>query len=653
MGLSADIQEKNNYYINYIEEITNRHCRKDAVSIFEDYITNKQNLYLTFGGQMKFSEHVSIESEASTVYQKLHQVYDIVQDFYYSRYNPIPENKSFFMFAYMEYVYKNFGCAQVNTVRPNSIQGEADKLLETMRVLSAYKTMYEQKLPLSFSIKLKRKDKELKFSEGMRPLRAIRKLLEYIDFPVMGAFRRWRSEISTVLTSKNIEGDLVISIDPIDFLTLSNNNCNWSSCMKLPTGSYSKAIPAMMNSPYSVVAYLQSDDKPFMVNDIEYPNKTWRALFFIDPNKKEWVCNSQDYPFHSEALLRKSYELISKHINKTLGIQFCEPIENHAFYDFSSISSEFYDDDYAEDEFFEMIEDGSYEEIDFLLERTESHSVVISMAPYYNDIYQHCETTHNEYLVMWNAAVDSRQPRFADVCGATTCLLCGTEYDVHHYTISDDDEENEVKICGKCAEYNRQFDFIMVPFISTAEDVIITHNYIVNYLSDIGKEPTIENIKAIVDENLYSKNGSFIERGIHERMRLRRFNDATFSDVSFIRCKDKELPEFTGFTRMPQYDTQVRVGYCDSNGEIIEVEDVNHLDFVYFYAKINANSEKYRPYMDYRHFHGHWNSVEVTIDGETFETYIELKVPESFKNLKNMVEVVDDKREKYQILCSI
>ena len=69
-------------------------------------------------------------------------------------------------------------------------------------------------------------------------MRAIRKILEYFEFPFMDTFNQWRDDISVINTDKEINGELVFSIHPIDFMTMSDNNDMIGAVKNVETSDY-------------------------------------------------------------------------------------------------------------------------------------------------------------------------------------------------------------------------------------------------------------------------------------------------------------------------------------------------------------------------------------------------------------------------------
>jgi hypothetical protein len=114
-------------------------------------------------------------------------------------------------------------------------------------------------------------------------------------------FEDFRICHSQIHNQKKLKGELTISIHPFDYWTMSDNDCDWDSCMNWrETGGYRSGTVEMMNSPYVVVAYLSSKE-PMRLAGGEWNNKKWRQLFIVN---KDVVYGIKDYPYHNENISR-------------------------------------------------------------------------------------------------------------------------------------------------------------------------------------------------------------------------------------------------------------------------------------------------------------------------------------------------------------
>lgn len=143
--------------------------------------------------------------------------------------------------------------------------------------------------------------KNLVLKSGTKPLKALRKALEYYEYGFKEELDRCVSNLSTVTAARKVSADVVFSVAPQDFLTMSDNECGWSSCTSLrKTGSYCFGPVSMMNSPYAVVAYIKSKGHPWMrYGDVNVSNKSWRALVYVFDG---CIVVGRSYPYTSQTL---------------------------------------------------------------------------------------------------------------------------------------------------------------------------------------------------------------------------------------------------------------------------------------------------------------------------------------------------------------
>lgn len=105
---------------------------------------------------------------------------------------------------------------------------------------------------------------------------------------------------STYMQEAKVTGYLYLSIDPRDYLTMSENNNNWHSCQALD-GDYRAGPLSYMVDDVTMVAYLADEKKqPLRTCGIEWNNKKWRMLVHMTKNCAYY---SRQYPFKSDGLL--------------------------------------------------------------------------------------------------------------------------------------------------------------------------------------------------------------------------------------------------------------------------------------------------------------------------------------------------------------
>lgn len=111
---------------------------------------------------------------------------------------------------------------------------------------------------------------------------------------------------SKLLQSLYVKGRLVLSIDPLDFITMSVSKSGWTSCHH-PKGGYGTGGIAYMNDSSSIVAYVESlDAMQACVVDpeneeeahITMPNKIWRQMVTLN-DSHDYAMQLKGYPNHS------------------------------------------------------------------------------------------------------------------------------------------------------------------------------------------------------------------------------------------------------------------------------------------------------------------------------------------------------------------
>ena len=171
--------------------------------------------------------------------------------------------------------------------------------------------------------------KPITITEGTKLMKVCGKLAKMIGKE--DSFENFRIMHSKLNDYHKIDGTLVLSIHPIDYLTMSDNNYDWDSCMSWRNGGcYRRGTVEMMNSKSAIVAYWKGKD--FYPAGHYYdpiPDKKWRTLVLAT---NDFLATIKAYPYrHDEAAM----ELISwlKDLGlKNLGIEYGETIgssKNH------------------------------------------------------------------------------------------------------------------------------------------------------------------------------------------------------------------------------------------------------------------------------------------------------------------------------------
>lgn len=149
----------------------------------------------------------------------------------------------------------------------------------------------------------------------------------------------------------HLKGTLYISIHPIDYFTLSDNNNHWTSCYSI-TNNRSHVISTLelLSSPDVVVAYFVAENDPdfYLTDDFTWYNKNWRSLIVVD---KDALVQIKGYPYQSDELNDLALDFVAEIVKDTY--QYNRKIEeadtkkvhvftHRAYNDYSSTCSHVY-----------------------------------------------------------------------------------------------------------------------------------------------------------------------------------------------------------------------------------------------------------------------------------------------------------------------
>ena len=125
---------------------------------------------------------------------------------------------------------------------------------------------------------------------------------------------------SRYIQENKIEGYLYLSVDPRDFLTLSENNSNWWSCQSLD-GDYRAGNLSYMVDETTIIAFLAGEKRHFhcLPQDVDWFDKKWRML--IHTNQNSCIYYNRQYPYESKDLLDATHLMITN----LLPIGFTDP----------------------------------------------------------------------------------------------------------------------------------------------------------------------------------------------------------------------------------------------------------------------------------------------------------------------------------------
>lgn len=160
--------------------------------------------------------------------------------------------------------------------------------------------LYDNKVVSSMAVP----NSQIWIPEGMKIGKALKFFSSVCDPDYL---EQIRLELSRIIQENNVTGRLCLSVHPLDYLSVSENNHNWRSCHALD-GEYRAGNLSYMFDKCTVVAYLKSEKEdtvlPRFPSDVPWNDKKWRCLFFFDHERK-FVWAGRQYPFSSDALLNE------------------------------------------------------------------------------------------------------------------------------------------------------------------------------------------------------------------------------------------------------------------------------------------------------------------------------------------------------------
>lgn len=162
--------------------------------------------------------------------------------------------------------------------------------------------------------------KEKKLPKGMKLMRAyqtiINTCINELPLNITEWFEDFRIKHSLILNDKIVKGTMVISIHPFDFLTMSDNNSDWTSCMSwIDCGCYHVGTVEMMNSNNVVCVYLKSNTPFYFTRDKSpnenyvWNNKKWRQLVYVT---KDILVGGKAYPYNNKNITVTALDSIKK-----------------------------------------------------------------------------------------------------------------------------------------------------------------------------------------------------------------------------------------------------------------------------------------------------------------------------------------------------
>ena len=273
--------------------------------------------------------------------------------------------------------------------------------------------------------------KELKIPKGIKPVRAVRKVLLHYGFSRMDLFEKWRDKLSAITTTKKVDITLVISIHPLDFMSMSDTG-KWSSCMTWTRdGMYNAGTIEMMNSNVAVVAYLKGDGKFITKGGYGMDVKVWRSLFYVH---KYILLSGKSYPHGDDEMTHFILKTLKDLVKKNLKWDYRYGIQQYT----------------------DMLKWGANQTCRCAKLPKQGKHIYCYTYGMYNDILEDHDTTYYCYR-----NVPKKNMRIS-LSGYATCLICGDRIDDLPTSIDDCrfTAHGERKYCSSSKKHynNREVD---------------------------------------------------------------------------------------------------------------------------------------------------------------------------------------------------
>ena len=249
--------------------------------------------------------------------------------------------------------------------------------------------------------------KILKLNKGTKAIKAMRKVIDFYGLTdkYKSEYEKFRIAHSLIFNEKFIKGTLCISIHPMDFVTMSDNNYGWSSCMNWTKdyggGCYRLGTVEMMNSNNVVCAYLKGDE-PFEWDDeCSWTNKKWRQLFYVT---KEIIVGGKAYPYQNKDFTFKILEILRELAKENWNQTYSFGIE--PYNDMKHIHT--YNAILNNQEWIRT-------------KMTNKHNIIFHTKGMYNDMFNDKDTT---YYCIRNKVKNNKVISYS---GKSSCLCCNNE----------------------------------------------------------------------------------------------------------------------------------------------------------------------------------------------------------------------------------
>ena len=275
--------------------------------------------------------------------------------------------------------------------------------------------------------------KRVKFNKGTKVTKLFRFFVNESELDIL------IKKYATIFNQKTIKGDLCLSVHPLDYFSVSDNQCGWNSCFSVHDGSYRISTTGLLTSPNTMVAYLSSEDVEYEAYNMSmtWNNKKWRTYVTMSHDQKTFHIG-REYPYSNPALRQKVVEMIAD----LTGLEYQE------------VDREIYintPDAFYNDGFYHLYEATNIEDD----ERIDELDIA-------EDCYcMECGTTYDLEGVNGICCISCHPECHEDYIG--TCTLCDTHiFDYEDYTYVSSCGEYVCECCAPKLTYCQECDEVYI-----------------------------------------------------------------------------------------------------------------------------------------------------------------------------------------------
>lgn len=260
------------HLILYLSSI-GENSRIDIRKHLSNWAKNKSHLYLAFGKKLKLEKEIELDFSGNSAYVKC-----LISNFYQE-------------------------ITQAKVKRFLKSCSNAEVVMNCLNRNVSFENM--------------------KFRAGDKISKCIGKILDLYDI-TPAEKDSVLIKFSMLIQSVKVKGSAVLSIDPVDYITMSENNSNWESCHSM-SGCFKTGPFAYLQDGSTTISYVKpKDDCVFTYGDnktLTYSNKNWRQIVLFSKELK-YATQLRQYPYTSQANQSTVASIVMDVLNAKSGLDY-------------------------------------------------------------------------------------------------------------------------------------------------------------------------------------------------------------------------------------------------------------------------------------------------------------------------------------------